>query len=115
MKRYDLSSVETSSSPVHGGGVGAADGGGKRRWVTFPPSGASRHLPRTRGRMGLVLLLPLLLAACGLRGDLERPPPIMGPDRAAWEKAEAERKAEEAKKQDAQKAAAERPTPIAPQ
>jgi hypothetical protein len=64
---------------------------------------------RKRGRMALVLL-PLLLAACGLRGDLERPAPMWGPDRAAWEKAEAERKAREA-----QAAPAQQPTPIAPQ
>lgn len=62
------------------------------------------------GRVAALILLPLLLAGCGLRGDLERPAPMWGPDRAAWEKAEAERKAEEARKQQAQQ-----PTPIAPQ
>lgn len=55
-----------------------------------------------------LILLPLLLAGCGLRGDLERPAPMWGPDRAAWEKAEAERKAREAEVQTP-------PQPTAPQ
>ncbi len=65
--------------------------------------------PCKRGRIGAsLLLLPLLLAACGLRGDLEQPAPMWGPDRAAWEKAEAERKAREAEEK-------AKPQQIAPQ
>ncbi len=36
---------------------------------------------------GLTALAALLLSGCGVRGDLERPPPLWGPD----ERSEAER------------------------
>ena len=43
----------------------------------------------------LVMGGTLLLAGCGLRGDLQRAPPLFGPDRARYE-AEQERLAAEA-------------------
>jgi len=60
---------------------------------------------RATTRVKAVLLLAgaaLLLTGCGLRGDLQRAPPLFGPDRARY-KAEQERLAAEA----AAKAAAE--------
>lgn len=36
---------------------------------------------------GLTALAALMLSGCGVRGDLERPPPLWGPD----ERSEAER------------------------
>ncbi len=65
-------------------------------------------------RIALALIGAGLLAGCGLRGDLERPAPMWGPEKAKWE-------AEAAAQAAAEKAAAEEkarrdgtPQPITP-
>ncbi|MBU6372078.1 MAG: hypothetical protein KJS97_05060 [Alphaproteobacteria bacterium] len=58
-------------------------------------------------RLAVVVLALVALSGCGLRGKLEQPPPLFGPQRAAYE-AEQKRKADEAaaKAAEAQGAAA---------
>ena len=58
--------------PREGGGPGAT---GALAAPGFPPSRETR--PRDLF-IALVVLLPLSLSACGLRGDLERPVPLFG-------------------------------------
>jgi hypothetical protein len=65
-------------------------------------------------RIVLAVIGAGLLAGCGLRGDLERPAPLWGPEKAKWE-------AEAAARAAAEKAAAEEkarrdgtPQPITP-
>ncbi len=54
--------------------------------------------------LGLMLILIPILGACGLRGDLARPPPLIGEDRRAYEA----QRASDAAKAEAAKAQAER-------
>lgn len=54
--------------------------------------------------LGLVVILIPILSACGLRGDLARPPPLIGEDRRAYEA----QRASDAAKAEAAKAQAER-------
>lgn len=66
----------------------------------------------------IVVMLAPVLGACGLRGDLARPPPVFGDDRRAYEaqraeeaaRAQGEAKAEQDRRA-AAAAAAAAPTP----
>lgn len=67
--------------------------------------------------LGLVLILIPILGACGLRGDLARPPPLIGEDRRAYEAqrasdaAKAEREKAEREKAPPEAKTASNPTP----
>lgn len=59
--------------------------------------------------VGAMIILACLLGACGLRGDLARPAPLLGADRRAYEAQRAEEAAQAAEKA-AAKAKAEQET-----
>lgn len=55
-------------------------------------------------RIALLLVATLMLAGCGVRGPLERAPPLFGDDRRLYEEERAAREAEEAAKAEAEAA-----------